>query len=91
MLLAYTKEEGGEWFPLEMDLPENAIVAELLSFHHLCNEDVKGTPYRTCLNNVHVQSVRFPDGRIWDSILSDFDTPENVASYMAKERLACHF
>ena len=90
MRLEYTTKEGGQWLPLEVDLPESEVAANLHMFYHLCDEDVSGSPYRTCVSTVHIQSVRFPDGRIWDSVLCGFDTPENIASYVAKEKLVCH-
>ena len=91
MLLAYTKTEGGGWYSLEVGLPEDAVVEQLKLFHHECDVNFRGDPHRTCVDNVHVCAVRFPDGRIWDSLLCDIDTPENVATYLAKERLVCHF
>lgn len=90
MHLEYTTKEGGQWYPLEVSLVKSEVVRQLRLYYHLCDEDVIGTPYRTSVNNVHVQSVRFPDGKIWDSVLCDFDTPENVAAYVAMEKLQCH-
>lgn len=62
MLLEYAVEEGGLWQPLEIDLSEGEVVAQLQLFNHLGDENV--------------QAVRFPDGKIWDSLLCGFATIE---------------
>lgn len=63
----YTTYEGGSWFTLDVNVPEWEVVTAL---HHNC---VQGdSSDHTVLNGVQIHSVKFPNGRIWDSYFKDF-------------------
>ena len=70
-LVEYTNREGGRWKPLfhdslfevaeELERPENWVELEM------SEHNPPGHRKRTLVLGVLVASVRFPDGRVWDS------------------------
>ena len=65
----FTDTEGGIWGKISFDGNPNVDEIE---------KDLRGTPLDpddtsiTHFRHIHFQSLRFPDGRIWDSYFNGF-------------------
>ncbi len=66
----YTAYEGGPWHKaLYMSGKEEDIIATL-KLH--CVPQTDSFEARTFYEGMRIHSVKFPDGRIWDSYYNDF-------------------
>ena len=77
--ILYTDREGGYWQPIKLDLTIEEIENQCL----LQKLDEVDSYHKTRLvagNGIFIDAaaVMFPDGRIWDSILSDYDKTPSV-------------
>jgi hypothetical protein len=76
----FTREEGGQWIAVEVNDPNFhlKIIGQLTDKQRWI-EKGNGKSERTALSCMpgyivlFVHSVRFPDGRIWDSTFRQFD------------------
>lgn len=77
---AFTRDEGTEWIPFTIhDIHFEKKLMEQLTDKSRWVDKTKTRTVRTALSCVpgyvvlFVHSVRFPDGRVWDSHFRDFD------------------
>jgi hypothetical protein len=76
----YTEHEGGKWKILDLEITTEEIIKQLQNEDYWFNTKQfleqpghsKRNMLRTEDKDVFIASIKFPDGRVWDSYFREF-------------------